>query len=185
MKLLRHPSSHLVSGGEASWSSLLLPFLIWIGLYVVPVKQSCAAWGYRQGYTGHLHCPTLLSISFTWDFWPQLLMKVLWRIYTSLNPLQLLTGASRYKERKKKLHIPADCKICFLTVFKIFYASHKATRFYFWFPPSPNLLMEKINIWYPVKLTLITLFLKTELCSRLNSPHNHLMRYHPYSADKF
>lgn len=163
--------------GEGLLLTSVLSSLIWVGLCCGDWRTAHqpAVWSEvdnRNTSGSPTHCPTLLSISFTLDFLPQLLMKVLWRTYTILIPCSY-SRCWIQRGEKKRLRISVDCKTC-LTVFKISFASHKATRFCFWFPPNPNLFMEKVLISdYPVRLTDQSLFLKTELCSRLNSPHPH------------
>lgn len=88
---------------------------------------------------------------------------------------------------KKKLHTPADCKTYVLTVFKIFYAPHEDTRFYFWFLSIQIYWWKKYSHPISCKANSLstTWLLETKLCSRLNSSHNYLMCYLPYSAVTF
>lgn len=138
---------------EHSWSTVLLPFLIQIGIHIVKrivhkakvCSQSAAT---RQGIHVSKHMRLfplsfLLSIS-SQTFAPITIMKVLWRLKKLhfSNLLQLLTGAW-YREEASHTCWTQDL---LLTVFKIFYASHKATRLYFLSAPNPNLLMERILI---------------------------------------
>lgn len=147
-KLLQHPLSHLASGKRLPGQVWPCPFSSELASVLWRLEKSCplsravqSGVDNRNTLGSPIHCPTRLSISFTLDLLPHLLMKVLWRTYTIV-PLQ----SSRcwiQRGEKKKAHIPVDCKTCW-TVLKISFASHKATRF--WFSPNPNLFMEKVLI---------------------------------------
>lgn len=110
-KLLQHPLSHLASGKRLPGQVWPCPFSSELASVLWRLEKSCplsravqSGVDNRNTLGSPIHCPTRLSISFTLDLLPHLLMKVLWRTYTIV-PLQSSRCWIQRGEKKRLIYL--------------------------------------------------------------------------------